>query len=90
LFRLSARDADTGAGLGGALAGEATFVIEGAKKAVGFGHPADTNARAAALALYGSREKRLAPYSTADLRAIADALRDDPTWRAFGYGRGLD
>lgn len=73
--------------LGGALASEETFKIDGQKKGKGtaFGHGADTHSRAQALALYGSLAKRLGPYAASDVAFVRARLPEDKVWRGLGY-----
>ena len=75
--------------LGGDLAPEDRFKIEGKAKGSLFGHSKNTNSRAAALELYGSAAKRLAPYEPSDLAVVRKRLAKDANWLAFGYDAGL-
>ena len=62
--------------LGGVLASEADFKIDGQKtgKGTAFGHAGDTNSRAQALALYGSSVKRMEPYAVDDVAFVRASL----------------
>lgn len=75
--------------LGGDLAAEADFVIEGGKKGVAFGHAQDTKGRRDALAFYGDATRRFENYAPDDLAFVAAALGDFAPFRYFRYDRGV-
>ena len=75
--------------LGGDLAAEADFVIEGGKKGVAFGHAQDTKGRRDALAFYGDATRRFENYAPGDLAFVAAALGDFSPFRYFRYDRGV-